>query len=92
MVDYKEIRKDGNDRHIDDCPYRGGNLPELEGDWRDEEDRSSVDEDREGEDDDEDADEEDTDDDDVSEESEGEHIREHNRGVRRRLREWIEDR
>lgn len=96
LVDYKKIRKEGNDRHRDDCPYRGGNLPELEGDWRDEEDRSTNDEDSADEDedsadeDDEDEEDEDSDDGD-DDEADSEVIDEPERGLRR-LRRWLEDR
>jgi len=90
LVDYKEIRRDGNERHLDDCPYRGGNLPDLEGDWRDEEDQSTNDEDSGDDEDDEDEDEDSEDEDD--DEHNGEPSEEANRGLRRRLRGWLEER
>ncbi len=61
LVDYKEIRKHGNERHLDNCLYRGENLPEVEGDWRDEEDQSINDEDSGDDEDDEDDEDEDED-------------------------------
>ncbi len=93
LVNYKEIRQHGNDRHLSDCPYRGGNLPELEGDWRDEEDESSE---EDGSTDDEDSedgdDDEDEANDEVDDEADGEVINEPNKGLRRRLRGWLQER
>lgn len=77
---------DGNERHFDDCPYRSGNLPELEGDWRDEEDRPTSDEDQDSED--EDSEEDDSEDDD---EIDGEVRYEPNRGLRRGLRGLLQE-
>jgi len=65
-------------------------LPELEGDWRDEEDRSTSDEDSGDDEDDEDEDEDSEDEDD--DEHNGELSEEPNRGLRRRLRGWLEER